>query len=133
MAGRPAQTKSAFAGASLPLAVFSLDGKKRVDSPLTHVVPECRNLTWTTMEMVMRTTFGTPAVAGGRSRPRRGALIAAMKTWWTAYLTRRNEREAILQLRAMSDRELRDIGLNRSQIEGAVRGQLDQRPFIRHY
>ena len=81
----------------------------------------------------MRTTFGTPAVAGGRSRPRRGALIAAMKTWWTAYLARRNEREAILQLRAMSDRELRDIGLNRSQIEGAVRGQLEQRPFIRHY
>ena len=81
----------------------------------------------------MRTTFGTPAVAGGRSRPRRGTLIAAMKTWWTAYLARRNEREAILQLHAMSDRELRDIGLSRSEIEGAVRGQLDQRPFIRHY
>ena len=88
--------------------------------------------TWMAMEMVMRTTFGTPAVAGGRSRPRRSAL-AALKTWWTAYLTRRNEREAILQLHAMSDRELRDIGLTRSQIEGAVRGQLDQRPFIRHY
>jgi uncharacterized protein YjiS (DUF1127 family) len=56
-----------------------------------------------------------------------------MKTWWTAYLARRNEREAILQLRAMSDRELRDIGLTRSQIDGAVRGQLDQRPFTRHY
>ena len=81
----------------------------------------------------MRTTFGTPAVAGGRSRPRRSALIAALRTWWTAYLTRRNEREAILQLHAMSDRELRDIGLTRSQIEGAVRGQLDQRLFRRHY
>jgi uncharacterized protein YjiS (DUF1127 family) len=85
------------------------------------------------MEMVMRTTFGTPAVAGGRSRRRRSALIAAVRICWTAYLTRRNEREAILQLHAMSDRELRDIGLTRSQIEGAVRGQLDRRLVSRHY
>jgi uncharacterized protein YjiS (DUF1127 family) len=109
------------------------DDKKRVDSPITHVVPDGWNLTWMMMEMVMRTTFATPAIAGGRSRPRRSALIAALRTWWTAHLTRRSEREAILQLHAMSDRELRDIGLARSQIEGAVRGQLDQRPFARHY
>jgi uncharacterized protein YjiS (DUF1127 family) len=85
------------------------------------------------MEMIMRTTFGTTAVAGGWTRPRRSGLIAAVKTWLTAYLTRRNERAAILQLHAMSDRELRDIGLARSQIEGAVRGQLEQRPFTHHY
>jgi len=79
----------------------------------------------------MSTTFGTPGLAGGRIRPRRDALIAAVRAWWLAYLSRRKERAAILQLHAMSDRELRDIGITRSQIEGAVRGELDQRPLIR--
>jgi len=40
-----------------------------------------------------------------------------------AYLTRRIERVAMLQLEAMSDRQLEDIGLTRSQIEWAVRGE----------
>ena len=38
-----------------------------------------------------------------------------------AYLTRRIERVAMLQLEAMSDRQLEDISLTRSQIEWAVR------------
>jgi uncharacterized protein YjiS (DUF1127 family) len=84
------------------------------------------------MEMVMRATFGTPADAGRPTRSLRGGLSAAVRTWWKAYLSRRNERVAILQLHAMSDRELRDIGIARSQIEGAVRGELGQRPFVRH-
>jgi uncharacterized protein YjiS (DUF1127 family) len=40
-----------------------------------------------------------------------------------AYLTRRMERAAIMQLRALSDRVLLDIGLTRSQIEQAVQGE----------
>ena len=80
------------------------------------------------MGMVMRTTFDTPAVSGTR----RSGLSAAVRRWWKAYLTRRNERLAILQLHAMSDRELRDIGIARSQIEGAVRGELDQRRSLTH-
>ena len=81
----------------------------------------------------MRATFGTSVGAGWRIRSRRRGLSAAVRSWWKAYLTRRNERLAILQLYAMSDRELRDIGVTRSRIEGAVRGELDQRPFGRHY
>jgi uncharacterized protein YjiS (DUF1127 family) len=72
--------------------------------------------------MVMSTTFRTPAAEGGRACSR-SALIATMKTWWMAYLTRRIQRVAIVQLEAMSDRELEDIGLTRSQIEWAVRGE----------
>jgi uncharacterized protein YjiS (DUF1127 family) len=79
------------------------------------------------MGMAMRTTFDTPAVAGRRARSRHSGLNAAVRRWWKGYLTRRNGQVAILQLHAMSDRELRDIGIARSQIEGAVRGELDQR------
>jgi uncharacterized protein YjiS (DUF1127 family) len=74
--------------------------------------------------MIMSTTLGRPAVAGGRIRGG-GGPIATIKMLWTAYLRRRIERAAIIQLHAMSDRELRDIGLDRSQIEWAVRGDLD--------
>ena len=74
----------------------------------------------------MSITFGT--TARGRARSRGSGLIATMKAWWMAYLIRRNERAAINQLHAMSDRELQDIGLTRSQIEGAVRGELDRLP-----
>jgi uncharacterized protein YjiS (DUF1127 family) len=38
-----------------------------------------------------------------------------------AYLTWRLEQAAIAQLGALSDRELKDIGLRRCEIEGAVR------------
>jgi uncharacterized protein YjiS (DUF1127 family) len=70
--------------------------------------------------MVMSTTLRMPAAEGGGAW---SALIATLKTWWMAYLTRRIERVAIVQLEAMSDRELEDIGLTRSQIEWAVRAE----------
>jgi uncharacterized protein YjiS (DUF1127 family) len=65
----------------------------------------------------------TPAKEGGRTRLRVSRLIATVKAWWMAYLTRRIERAAIMQLRALSDRVLLDIGLTRSQIEEAVKGE----------
>jgi hypothetical protein len=43
---------------------------------------------------------------------------------------RRIEQAAFIQLHAMSDRELQDIGLARFQIEEAVRGELDHQPFM---
>ena len=70
----------------------------------------------------MSTTFYTPATI--RVRSRSSGLIATVKTWWMSYLTRQIER-AIIQLYGMSDRELQDLGLTRSQIEWAVRGELD--------
>jgi uncharacterized protein YjiS (DUF1127 family) len=51
-----------------------------------------------------------------------------------AYLAWRLEREAALQLEALSDRELQDIGLRRCEIEGAVKGALErERAFYRRY
>ena len=45
----------------------------------------------------------------------------ALMRWWAAYTTWRIERLAIDRLEAMSDRQLKDIGLVRSQIALAVR------------
>jgi uncharacterized protein YjiS (DUF1127 family) len=85
------------------------------------------------MEMVMRTTFNVPANVEDRTRSWGKTLVAILRAWWLAYLTLRLERAAIIQLRAMSERELRDIGLTRSQIEPAVRGELDRGTFMSHF
>ena len=53
------------------------------------------------------------------------AVGRAVKRWWLARLAKRMERAAIGHLHAMSDRELKDIGIHRSQIEFAVRGDRD--------
>jgi uncharacterized protein YjiS (DUF1127 family) len=61
---------------------------------------------------------------------------AAVKRWWGSYIAWRVEQAAIAQLRSMSDRELHDIGLARSQIEAAVRGSADRerdRMMIAHF
>jgi uncharacterized protein YjiS (DUF1127 family) len=61
-------------------------------------------------------------------------LIARVQSWWMAYLDRRMQRSVIFQLEALSDRELRDIGLRRCEIEGAVKGELKREPaFNRRY
>src|SRR5262245_32466613 len=73
--------------------------------------------------MIMSTTLCRPIPEGGRARSRGSTPVATLKAWWMAYLTRRIERVAMLQLQAMSDRQLEDIGLTRSQIEWAVRGE----------
>ncbi len=49
-----------------------------------------------------------------------------MKRWWAAYRTRRIEQLAIARLEAMSDHQLKDIGIARSQIEFAVRGEAER-------
>lgn len=57
--------------------------------------------------------------------------LAAAGSYWQRLVERwqnqRRDREAIAALRRLDDRELRDIGLGRSDIEGAVRGTLDLR------
>jgi uncharacterized protein YjiS (DUF1127 family) len=55
---------------------------------------------------------------------------AAPSRWWTAYIAWRIERTAINELQSMSELELKDIGLSRSEITGAVRyGAASRRPF----
>ena len=62
-----------------------------------------------------------------------GRLVAALKQWWMAYITWRIEQAAIAQLWAMSDRELKDIGLTRCEITSAVRLEVRDRLFGRHH
>ena len=59
-------------------------------------------------------------------------LGATLNRWCVAYLTWRIERAAITQLWSMSDRQLRDIGISRSEIDSAVRGEAERiRAFSR--
>jgi uncharacterized protein YjiS (DUF1127 family) len=81
------------------------------------------------MRTLSSTTARLQSVATQPSR-----LIARVQSWWVAYLDRRMQRSAILQLEALSDRDLRDIGLRRCEIEGAVKGELNRaRVFNRYY
>jgi uncharacterized protein YjiS (DUF1127 family) len=74
------------------------------------------------MEMIMSTTFGTASAQElAPSSWARGILATAKRTW-VAYMTWRIERAAIDQLSAMSDRQLKDIGLTRGEIVAAARG-----------
>jgi len=58
---------------------------------------------------------------------------AAVKHWWGSYIAWRVEQAAIVQLQSMSDRDLKDIGLTRSDIARAVRGGVGNHPFSQHY
>ena len=59
-------------------------------------------------------------------------LGAALNRWCVAYLTWRIERAAITQLWSMSDRQLRDIGISRSELDSVVRGEAERiRAFSR--
>jgi uncharacterized protein YjiS (DUF1127 family) len=75
--------------------------------------------------MIMSTITGTATLARGGALPGRGnGILAFARRAWIAYMTWRIERVAIEQLGAMSDRQLKDIGLTRSEIEAAARGTI---------
>jgi hypothetical protein len=70
------------------------------------------------MEMIMNPTTNTDEIVAGTASPHTGLLTRA-KGWWLAQL---------------SDRELKDIGLTRTEIRGAVRGDhAAERSFVRYY
>jgi uncharacterized protein YjiS (DUF1127 family) len=85
------------------------------------------------MEMTMSTFSHTATrhigAAGGLVAP----AAAAVKHWWGSYIAWRVEQAAIVQLQSMSDRDLKDIGLTRSDIARAVRGGVGNHPFSQHY
>jgi uncharacterized protein YjiS (DUF1127 family) len=61
-------------------------------------------------------------------------LIGALKRRQSAFKAWRSERAAINALSALSDRQLKDIGLDRSEITRAVRDRVPpKRTFIRYY
>ena len=73
----------------------------------------------------MRTTYSAPAAAQDTAEyfPDSG-LTASLKRWWAAYLAWRSRRAATVALCAMSDLELKDIGLRRCDITRGVRGEV---------
>jgi uncharacterized protein YjiS (DUF1127 family) len=61
-------------------------------------------------------------------------LVALLERWRSTFQAWRIERAAIYQLSSLSDRQLKDIGLDRSQIMGAVRNRTTcGHPFSRYY
>ena len=80
----------------------------------------------------MSTNSTTTASQAGSGRIS-GRLAAALKSLWTAFIAWRQRQAALAHLQAMSDRELRDIGLSRSQIECAVTGERARDRVGRHY
>jgi uncharacterized protein YjiS (DUF1127 family) len=50
-------------------------------------------------------------------------ILAALKRCWVAYMTWRIEMAAVATLRSMSDHDLNDLGISRSEIEDAVKGR----------
>jgi uncharacterized protein YjiS (DUF1127 family) len=59
-----------------------------------------------------------------------GRIGSALRRWWLAYIDWRMRRLAIQRLRDMSDRELKDIGLCRSQIEFEVGRTAEPHPLL---
>jgi uncharacterized protein YjiS (DUF1127 family) len=84
-------------------------------------------------EKAMRTLSSTTArLQSVATQP--SQLIARLQSWWLAFLDWRIQREAMLQLEALNDRELQDIGLRRCEIEGVVKGDVKHaRAFSRRY
>jgi uncharacterized protein YjiS (DUF1127 family) len=80
--------------------------------------------------MMMSAICSAPAAQSTAGR--QFSVLATLKQWCVTYMGWRVERAAIAHLRAMSDRDLRDIGLMRSQVAQAVQGAaLDH--LLSHY
>jgi uncharacterized protein YjiS (DUF1127 family) len=71
------------------------------------------------MEKTMTTIYSTAQPAPASALAGFTRMLGAWANGFAAYWVRR---EAIKALRAMDDRELRDIGISRGQIESAVHG-----------
>ena len=81
----------------------------------------------------MSTILSAILPAGSGSDTRHRMIGAALKGWWMAYVNWRMERLAVSRLHAMSDRELKDMGVSRAQIEFAVRGESAPHPIFGRY
>lgn len=76
--------------------------------------------------MIMSENLSAPIWAQGLATQLWGRrLIATLTRLWAHYLKWRIEQQALTHLRSMSDAQLNDIGLVRSQIEPGLRVDMD--------
>jgi uncharacterized protein YjiS (DUF1127 family) len=82
----------------------------------------------------MSITFPAPRSAQTIAKPRWTAgPLAALKRLWVTYNNWRTEQAAVAALQALTDRELKDIGLTRGDIMHAARDlTVGDRPPSRH-
>jgi len=71
----------------------------------------------------MTTIYSTAGQPAPRSVP--GGLFRVLGSWVNGIVTYLARRQAIQTLSELDDRALRDIGIERSRIESAVRGTVD--------
>jgi len=69
----------------------------------------------------MRTDTSAPAIAETVPRPSGRRLCDMFGHCWHVYAKWRETRRAISRLAALGDRQLKDIGISRCQIESAAR------------
>ena len=96
--------------------------------PTNRALPDKK----TTRELT-ETTASSLSATRGRDRVATAILHAAGRSlgrWWRTYMDWRLQRMAIAQLGHMSDHELKDIGLDRGEIEAGVRGDLERDPTL---
>jgi uncharacterized protein YjiS (DUF1127 family) len=112
------------------LASGSVRLNKAADS--SQILVTASQKTARTMETIMSTISN---VRPGRDYASftYAAIGRTLTRWWIAYMNWRLQRLAINRLGCMSDRELKDIGVSRSQIELAVKGQLVRHPIFSCY
>lgn len=68
----------------------------------------------------MTTTVYTCETMEAPNVIRRAADTAAV--WWQSARHRRHQRDSVRRLRAMTDHQLRDVGIHRSEITSVVYG-----------
>jgi uncharacterized protein YjiS (DUF1127 family) len=71
----------------------------------------------------MTTIYSTAGQPAPRSLP--GGVFRVLGSWVNGIVTYFARRQAIQTLNELDDRALRDIGIERSRIESAVRGNVD--------
>jgi uncharacterized protein YjiS (DUF1127 family) len=75
------------------------------------------------VEAIMSTIFDPATDLRGLAGTNAVWIGHFVRRCWREFLRWQDEQAAIAQLSAMSDRELRDIGLNRSEIGFVVKGE----------
>jgi uncharacterized protein YjiS (DUF1127 family) len=79
-----------------------------------------------TKDIIMSRLLSSTATRDESAHAHIASLLAAANCWWAGYTSWRLHKAAIAQLRSMSDRQLADIGVSRSEIGYAVRGKRDR-------